>query len=296
MPPKKTSKAAKSTRSIKSTKPTKATKSAKTTKSDKATKSAKATRATKAIKTTTTGGATKAIGKGAQASVEDELQSVLAWLKRHSSKATLDGMARYAIPSDHALGVTMSNLTVLAKQLGKNHELAAALWDTGWYEARSLAALIDEPARVTPAQMDRWCREFDNWAICDTVCFALFDRTPHAWQKVAQWHDRREEYIKRAAFALLWGLTVHDKRADDARFVEGLGFIERAAADERHFIKKAVNMALRATGKRNPALNEAALAVARRLAASPDPAPRWVGKDALRELTSASVTRRLAAR
>ena len=108
----------------------------------------------------------------------------MASLKRHGSKATRKGMARYAIPSDHAFGVTMANLKVLARQLGRNHELAAELWDTGWYEARMLASLIDEPARVTPAQMDRWCRDFDNWGICDTVCFALFDRTPHAWQKV----------------------------------------------------------------------------------------------------------------
>jgi 3-methyladenine DNA glycosylase AlkD len=256
-------------------------------------KSTKVAKSVKAIEST------KAIGKAARSrtllSLEDEVKSVLAWLERHSSKSTRDGMARFAIPSDKAFGVTMSSMKVLAGQLGKHHELAAALWDIDRYETRTLAALIDEPARVTPAQMDRWCRDFDNWAICDTACFALFDRTPHAWQKVAQWHDRREEYIKRAAFALLWGLTVHDKQADDARFVEGLSFIERAATDERHFVKKAINMALRAIGKRNPALNEAARAVARRLADSPQAAPRWVGKDALRELTSASVNRRLAA-
>jgi 3-methyladenine DNA glycosylase AlkD len=190
----------------------------------------------------------------------------------------------------------MANMKVLSKRLGRNHELAAALWDTGWYEARMLTSFVDEPARVTPAQMDRWCRDFDNWGICDTVCFHLFDRTPHAWRKVAQWHDRRQEFVKRAAFALLWGLTVHDKNADDAPFVEGLIFIERAATDERHFVKKSVNMALRAVGKRNPALNTAAVAVARRLADSPGAAARWVGKDALRELTSSAVNRRLAAR
>ena len=158
---------------------------------------------------------------------------------------------------------------MLAKRLGRNHELAAALWDTGWYEARMLTSFVDEPARVTPAQMDRWCRDFDNWAICDTVCFHLFDRTPHAWAKVAQWRDRRDEFVKRAAFALLWSLTVHDKRADDEPFAEGLPLIERAATDERNFVKKAVNMALRAIGKRNPALNAAAVTVARRLADSP---------------------------
>jgi 3-methyladenine DNA glycosylase AlkD len=237
-----------------------------------------------------------AAGRQTQGTTEDQVKSALAWLERHSSKATRDGMARYNIPSDHALGVTMASLKVLAKQLGRNHELAAALWDTGWYEARMLATLIDEPERVTAVQMDRWARDFDNWGICDTACFALFDRTPHAWKKVAAWHGRREEFVKRAAFALLWGLTVHDKRADDASFIEGLRFIERAATDERHLVKKAVNMALRAVGKRNTALNARAVTVARRLAESPDATPRWVGKDALRELTSAGVTRRLAAR
>jgi 3-methyladenine DNA glycosylase AlkD len=159
-----------------------------------------------------------------------------------------------------------------------------------------LTSFVDEPARVTPTQMDRWCRDFDNWGICDTVCFHLFDRTPHAWRKVAQWSDRRQEFVKRAAFALLWGPTVHDKHAGDAPFVRGLIFVERAATDERHFVKKAVNMALRAIGKRNAALNAAAVAAARRLADSPGAAARWVGKDALRELTSPAVVRRLARR
>lgn len=231
--------------------------------------------------------------KGAGPSLEDETEQALTWLKRHSSKRNREGMARYNIPSAHALGVSVSNIRVLAKRLGRNHDLAAALWDTGVYEARMLSSFVDEPARVTPAQMDRWCRDFDNWAICDTLCFHLFDRTPYAWQKVAQWCDRDEEFVKRAAFALLWGLTVHDKQAADAPFAQGLRFIERAATDERHFVKKAVNMALRATGKRNPALNAAAVRVARRLADSPQAAPRWVGKDALRELTGPSVTRRL---
>jgi 3-methyladenine DNA glycosylase AlkD len=228
------------------------------------------------------------------ASAGHDVASVLAWLKKHSSKATRDGMARYGVPSDHALGVTMADMKVIAKEIGKNHQLAAALWDTGIYEARMLTSFVDDAALVSSAQMNRWARDFDNWGICDTVCFHLFDRTPHAWQKVEQWHDRKEEFIKRAAFALLWGLTVHDKRAADGVFVDGLGYIERAAADERHFVKKAVNMALRALGKRNAALNTAAVATARRLAESADATSRWIGNDALRELTSAGVTRRLS--
>jgi len=238
----------------------------------------------------------KTTSKEGKRSLRDEVQSALTWLKRHSTKATRDGMARYGIPSDNAFGVTMANLKVLAKQLGQDHELAAALWETGWYEARMLTSFVDEPALVTPAQMDRWCRDFDNWGICDTVCFHLFDRTPHAWKKVAQWSGKREEFVKRAAFALLWGLTIHDKQADDEQFTNGLRLIERAASDERHFVKKSVNMALRAIGKRNQALNAAAVSVAQRLADSPDAAARWVGKDALRELTSPALRRRLTTR
>ena len=234
--------------------------------------------------------------KRPESSLEDEVASALTWLKRHATRRTLEGMARYAIPSDNALGVSVSDIRVLGKRLGRNHELALALWDTEVYEARMLTSFVDDPARVTSAQMDRWCRDFDNWAIVDTLCFHLFDRTPHAWAKVAQWSDRREEFEKRAAFALLWALTVHDKQSADASFIEGLRLIERAATDERNFVKKAVNMALRAIGKRNPALNAAAVTVARRLADSPQAAPRWVGKDALRELTSPSVIRRLEAR
>jgi 3-methyladenine DNA glycosylase AlkD len=225
---------------------------------------------------------------------EDDVDSVLAWLKRHSTKHSLEGMARYAIPSDNALGVSVTDIRKLAKRIGRNHDLAADLWKTGCYEARMLTSFIDDPSLVTAAQMDRWCRDFDNWAVCDTLCFHLFDRTPHAWAKVAQWSGKREEFIKRAAFALLWSLTVHDKKAGDESFLNGLLLIERAAGDERNFVKKAVNMALRAVGKRNPTLNAAAVMVARRLAGSPQAAASWVGKDAMRELTSASVIRRLA--
>ncbi len=233
---------------------------------------------------------------GAQRSVEVEVESALTWLRRHSSKRNRDGMARYAIPSEHALGVSVKDIRTLGKSLGRNHVLAATLWRSGIYEARMLSAFIDEPARVTSAQMERWCADFDNWAICDTLCFHLFDRTAHAWPKVAQWRKRPGEFQKRAAFALLWALTVHDKDAGDVQFREGLGFVVEAANDERNFVKKAVNMALRAIGKRNPALNNSAIKVARRLAESSDATARWVGKDALRELSSDSVTRRLAAR
>ena len=231
----------------------------------------------------------------ARATVDAGVASALAWLKRHSRKATLDGMVRYAIPSDKALGVAMKDIKALGKKLGPNHALAAALWETGVYEARMAASFIDDPAQVTPAQMDRWCRDFDNWAFCDALAFNLFDRTPHAWAKVRQWSRRRNEFEKRAAFALLWSLTVHDKRAGNAPFLDGLALIEREARDERHFVRRGVNMALRAIGKRNRALNAAAVTLARRLASADDASARWVGTDALRELTSPSLTRRLKA-
>jgi 3-methyladenine DNA glycosylase AlkD len=216
-----------------------------------------------------------------------DVQAVLASLERVSSAKVREDMStRYGIHTKKAFGVMMRDMQKVAKSIGVNHELALALWDTGWYEARMVASMVDDPAKVTAAQMDRWCKSFDNWAICDTVCFKLFDRTPHAWAKVTQWSSKRDEFVKRTAFALLWALSMHDRRSGDAPFLRGLALIERAADDERNFVKKAVNMALRAVGKRNPALKKAAVAVAQRLAGSQDATARWVGKDAIRELAS----------
>jgi 3-methyladenine DNA glycosylase AlkD len=227
-------------------------------------------------------------------SIEARAQQAVDWLKTHGSRKNREGMARYAIPTDKAFGVSMTNIQALAERLGPSHELAAALWRTGWYEARVLAAYVEEPARVTPTQMDQWCRDFDNWGTCDTVCFVLFDRTPHAWRKVEQWSKRRDEFVRRAAFALLASLTVHDKRAADGLYLRGLALVEDAATDERHFVKKAVNWALRSIGKRNAALHAEAVKVAKRLSLSSNPAARWVGKDAHKELTGPVVVRRLA--
>lgn len=226
----------------------------------------------------------------------DDAASVVATLQRLGTQKTRDGMARYAIPSDKAFGIPVGTLKTLAKKIGRHHSLALELWETGWYEARMLASFVDDPAAVTSAQMERWCREFDNWAICDTVCFSLFDRTPHAWTKVELWSTRRAEFSRRGAFALLWSLTVHDKQADDGPFRRGLDLIERGAEDERHFVQKGVNMALRAVGKRNPALHAAAMETARRLSDSPHDGARWIGTDALRELNSPAVRKRLAGR
>ncbi len=221
------------------------------------------------------------------------VDKVIARLKRLGTKKTRDGMARYAIPSDNAFGVSVGDIRKLGKQLGRNHDLAQALWDTGWYEARMLASFVDDPAQVTPAQMDRWCRDFDSWAIVDTICFHLFDRTPHAFVKVKAWSNRRNEFEKRAAFALLASLGVHDKNASDESFAKCLPLIERAATDERNFVKKGVSWALRVIGRRSKELNQSAVSLSKRLYASEEPVARWVGRDALKELTSPAVIRRL---
>jgi 3-methyladenine DNA glycosylase AlkD len=231
-----------------------------------------------------------------RAAVEEEVAAALAWLKQKSTERDRGNLARFGITANKAFGVSMGNIQALARRLGRNHQLAAALWDTGWYEARLLTAFVDEPARVTPAQMDRWCRDFDNWGICDTLCFCLFDRTPHAWAKVGQWSARRDEFVKRAAFALLASLALHDKTAGDALFIESLPLVESAATDERNFVKKGVSWALRGVGRRSPAVNTAAVAVARRLSVAPEAPARWIGRGALKELTSPAVMRRLAAR
>jgi 3-methyladenine DNA glycosylase AlkD len=214
-----------------------------------------------------------------------EVEMALASLEEMSTPRDRDNLDRFGITASNALGVSMANIQRLAKRLGRSHELAAALWATGCYEARMLTSFVDEQERVTAAQMDRWCREFDNWAICDTLCFKLWDQTPHAWGKVAQWSDRDEEFVRRASFALLASLALHDRKTPDAHFLESLTFIESAATDERNFVKKGVSWALRSVGRRSPALRTASIALARRLAASQQAAPRWIGKDALRDLT-----------
>lgn len=223
-------------------------------------------------------------------------EDVLAWLARKGTQRNVDGMARFGIRSPKVFGVSMATMQPLIKKLGRDHALAQALWASGWHEARILASFVDEPARVTPAQMDRWARAFNNWAVCDSVCLHLFVRVPGAWTKARAWSRRDEEFIKRAGFALMAALAVHDKAAADAAFVRLLPVIERAAGDERNFVKKAVNWALRQIGKRNTALNRDAVVVARRLAGRAERAARWVGKDALRELTSDAVQQRLRAR
>jgi 3-methyladenine DNA glycosylase AlkD len=223
----------------------------------------------------------------------DATGAVLAWLRRRGSRKNVEGLKRYGIQASRAFGVTVGDIKTYGRTLGTNHPLAQELWASGWYEARLLAAFIDDPQQVSRDQMERWADDFDNWAVVDTVCFHLFDRTPHAWSCVRRWASALPEFKKRAAFALLWSLSVHERSVQEDAFLEGLRRVEEAAKDERHFVKKAVDMALRAVGKRSRSLNAAAIETAARLAARPDEASRWIGTHALRELKGAAVRRRL---
>ena len=208
---------------------------------------------------------------------------VLDWLRKRGTQRTVDGMARYGIVAKHAFGVPMGALLSLCRRLGKDQALSLARWKSGWYEARLLAALVGDPQRVTRRQMDAWAASFENWGDCDTVCFKLFDKTPFAWEKARQWAASPREFVKRGGFVLMACLALHDKAASDKPFLALLPLIERGARDERNFVSKGVNWALRSIGRRSRALNAAAMVVAQRLAASTEAAPRWVGKDALRE-------------
>jgi len=203
-------------------------------------------------------------------------------------------MARFGIPSRNRLGVAVPELRKLARETGRDHALAIGLWRTGIPDARILASMLDEPGKVTSAQMEVWARCFDSWDVCDQVCMNLFDRTPFAWAKVRSWAGRREEFVKRAAFSLIASLASHDKEARDSAFIALFPLIRRASADDRNFVRKAVNWALRGIGKRNRALNRAAVRAARNIARLDSRAARWIAADAIRELESAAVRRRLA--
>lgn len=233
-------------------------------------------------------------------SLNRRVTEILDEARALGSEANRAGMARYGIKVDHAFGVSVYELRWIAKGLGKSHELALALWKSGNHEGRLLACFVDDPAQVTATQMDSWARDFDSWDICDQATTSLFDQSRHAWKKAVEWAGRKPEWIRRGGFSLMAGLAVHDKRAGDDAFQALFPLIEAAAFDDRNFVKKAVNWALRNIGKRNRALNRAAIACAERIRDSanhraggerggdpPTRAARWVAVDALRELTSA---------
>ncbi len=221
-------------------------------------------------------------------------EEIMGELRSKANPHNVEGMARFGIRSADVYGLPMPELRRIGRSLGKDHEPALELWATGNYEARILAGLVDEPKEVSTAQMEQWARDFDNWAICDGCCFNLFDRTPYAYEKAAEWSRREPEFVKRAGFSLMAALAVHDKKAEDERFIEFLQSVLQAAEDERNFVKKAVNWALRAIGKRNARLNREAVKVAIELKRSESGAARWVASDALRELSSEAVKERLA--
>lgn len=221
---------------------------------------------------------------------------VLRWLEKKGSRRYKEGLTRYGIVAPKAFGVPVGTMLKFAKQHGKDHVLAGELWKSGWYEARMLAAMLDDPKQVTRKQMNAWAAEFDNWGICDTVCWHLFDYTPFAWEKARQWSSSPREFVKRAAFAMMAGQAGHNKSATDARLLALLPLIEKGARDERNFVKKGVSWALRRIGRRSPALHAAAIALAKRLDESDEPSCRWVGKDALRDLSRAMVRTKLARR
>ena len=218
---------------------------------------------------------------------------VLKKLKSLANPESVKGMARFGIKSENAYGVSILDLRKLAKQIGKNHTLAGQLWSSGIHEARILAGMVDDPEQVTESQMEHWVNDFDSWDVCDQCCSNLFDKTVFAYLKAIEWSERKEEFVKRAGFVLMAVLAVHDKAADDDQFAQFFPIIKREATDRRNFVKKAVNWALRQIGKRNRALNQAAIDVGKEIKTIDSKAARWIAGDALRELTCEKVKSRL---
>lgn len=220
-------------------------------------------------------------------------QDVLTRLRSLSNPKNKEGMARFGINTDQALGISLYALRPLAKEIGKDHELAKELWTSGIHEARILSSMIAEPEKVTEDLMESWVKDFKSWDVCDQVCSNLFDRTPFAYRKAVEWSNRKEEFVKRAGFVLMATLSVHDKKASDKNFEQFFPIIIREAIDERNFAKKAVNWALRQIGKRNLILNIKAIKIAQELKKINSKSSRWIASNALRELTSKKVQSKL---
>jgi 3-methyladenine DNA glycosylase AlkD len=229
----------------------------------------------------------------AEAEMEWTVRRAVDELVHRGEERNVDGMARFGIRSGKVCGVSKPKMDEIARAIGKNHALGLKLWQTGMHDARLLAMLISEPELVTAAQMERWVRDFDNWDVCDGTCCHLFVDAKPAWAKAFSWSSRRKEFEKRAGFALAAYLAIHDKSAADAPFRRFLKVIEREAWDERNFVRKAANWALRNIGKRNRRLNRAAIESAERIRRAGTRAGRWIAADALRELKSDGVQRRL---
>jgi 3-methyladenine DNA glycosylase AlkD len=210
---------------------------------------------------------------------------VIAELRALGSEKNRAGMERFGIKTERAFGISIQQIRPLARQYKKNHELALALWDSGFHEARLLACFIDDPKQVTSKQMDSWTADFDSWDLCDQACLKLFVKTPFVEAKIAKWAKDKREFVRRAGFALLAAYAVHGKDVPDSAYRNLLPLIEDYSTDERNFVRKAVNWALRQVGKRSPSLHKPALALSKKLAASDDKTARWIGKDAVKELS-----------
>ena len=220
---------------------------------------------------------------------------IVAELKTAGTAENRAGMARFGITGNTA-GVSLAAMKPIAKRYHRDHVLAAALWRSDLHEARIMACDLDEPAKVTANQMDAWAADFDNWALCDGACLHLFVKTPFVEPKIRQWAEDEREFVRRAAFSLIAVYTVHGKAIPDKVFAGFLDLVERHATDPRNFVRKSVNWALRQIGKHSIALHRPALALARRLADSDNRSARWIGKDAVRELTDPVQVARLKAR
>ncbi|MGH2583227.1 MAG: DNA alkylation repair protein [Anaerolineales bacterium] len=225
--------------------------------------------------------------------MKSNVNIVLRQLKSLRNEKNLAGMARFGIATDKAFGIKHPELKQIARQYRKNHELALSLWDSGYHEARLLATMIDDPRQVTEEQADAWVDDINSWDICDGFTGSLIDKTPFAYKKAIQWANRKEEFVRRAGFALMAWLPVHDKKAPNEKFDKFFDLMVKHAGDERNFVKKAVNWALRQTGKRNLALNRKAIKVAKDISKQDSKSARWIAKDALKELESDKVQARL---
>lgn len=221
-------------------------------------------------------------------------EEILKKLKSFSNPKNVAGMARFGINPKKTLGVSIPVLRKMAKKIGKDHQLALELWDSGIHEAKILAGFIDEPEKVTEKQMEKWVADFDSWDVCDQVCSSLFDKTPFVWKKLEELTKRKEEFIKRTGFTLMACLAVHDKKAKDKDFIKLLPIIKREATDERNFVRKAVNWALRQIGKRNKNLNREAIKLAQEILKIENKTAKWIASDTIRELTSPSIQKRLS--
>ena len=220
-------------------------------------------------------------------------EDIMGELSSLADPRNVESMARFGIRGSKVLGISVRDLRRIARKAGNDHNLASSLWGSGVHEARILASMVDEPAKVVESQMERWAREFDSWDVCDQCCMNLFRETPFAYKKAAEWASRHEEYVKRAGFALMACLASGDKKADDAKFVLFLPIIKTWATDERNYVKKAVNWALRQIGKRNASLNRMAIEAAEDIGKLDSKAARWVAANALRELRGEAVQRML---